>query len=152
MPDDTEIRSIQLLNLMKLLTRGFILLIPVFFLSDTKCVQDSRLAKAQAIILTDNDSGKVLSISKGGVFALTLPDHIDGGYRFDKAQYDTLSIRLDNYTQKPPPPNSPPGRSGLAVWQFTTIKSGKSNLKITATRPWNGGGTITLFENTIVVK
>jgi len=137
---------------MKLLTRGLFVLFSMLFLSDTRCGQGPKSANPQIINPTDADSGKVLNISKGTAFTLTLPDHVDGGYRFDKAQFDTVVLRLDNYTEKPPPASSPPGRPGLAFWQFTAIETGKSTLKITATRPWKGGGTLTIFENTVIVK
>jgi len=137
---------------MKSLIKGVFVVFAMMFLSDTQCFQQPQPSKSQKINLTDDDSGKLLNVLKGTVFTLTLPDHVDGGYRFDEAQYDTSILRLEKYTEKAPPPNSAQGRPGLAYWQFIAVKNGETLLKITATRPWNGGGSVTIFENIVLVK
>ena len=108
---------------------------------------------SQSIVnLTDADSGKVVNIVKGKTFTLTLPDHIDGGYRFDPIRFDPTIIILQKSTSTPPALSSPRGRSGTRTWRFIAKAAGQSAIKVTATRPWKGGGTVALFENKVIVK
>lgn len=106
----------------------------------------------QVINLTENNSEKTLTISKGQIFTLTLSNKVAGGYRFDPPKYDTSILRLEKHNEKPPPPNGGLGNPGQDIWQFTALKTGKTVLKITATRPWAGGGAITIFENIVIIK
>jgi predicted secreted protein len=106
----------------------------------------------QIIKLTDADAGKQLVVKKGQIFMLTLPDHVDGGYRFDTIQYNAAIVTLQKHSENPPQPNSPPGRSGTGTWHFIAVNKGKTTLRVSATRPWKGGGTVTVFENEVVVK
>jgi predicted secreted protein len=111
-----------------------------------------QTSSQQVVNLTDNDAGKTLATKKGQVFTLTLPDHVDGGYRFDTIQYNTAVIALQKHSASTPPPNSAPGYPGIGTWKFIAIKKGTTNIKVTATRPWKGGGTVTVFENKVMVK
>ncbi len=106
----------------------------------------------QNVNLTVADTSKTLTLAKGQVFTLTLSDKVDGGYRTDKAQFDTTILKLQNYVKQPPEANSAPGTPGHDVWQFTALKEGHSELKITASRSFQAGSTITLFSNMVVVK
>ena len=106
----------------------------------------------QVTALTENDAGKTLAIKKDMLFTLTLPDHVDGGYRFDSIQYNRAVVSLQKHTNNPPSSNSAPGRSGTGTWQFITKGLGQTTIKVTATRPWKGGGTVTVFENKVMVK
>lgn len=106
----------------------------------------------QTIALTDKDNATTLTIKKGQLFTLTLPDHIDGGYRFDTIQYDAAIITLQKHAEDPPAPNSPPGRAGTGTWVFIALKKGKTAVRVNATRPWKGGGTVTVFENNVMVN
>jgi predicted secreted protein len=104
------------------------------------------------VTLTEHSSGKKITVSNGRSITLTLSDKVDGGYRFDSVKYDTTVLRLEKHTQRPPDDKSRIGSPGHDRWQFTAIKKGKTTLKITASRPWARGATITIFSNTIVVK
>ena len=81
----------------------------------------------QVINLTENNSGKKLIISKGRTFTLSLPNHTDGGYRFDKAQYDPSILRLEKHGKKSPSANSALGKPGEDVWRFVALKKGKTS-------------------------
>jgi predicted secreted protein len=120
------------------------------FLAITGCPKTA--SQPQITNLTEKDSTKTLIISKGRELTLTLPNRTDGGYRFDKEQYDTTILRLEKHIEKAPPANSGVGSPGEVMWQFIAIKNGTTVLKITASRPWTKVGVITEFENTIVVK
>jgi predicted secreted protein len=106
----------------------------------------------QTANITEANAGQTLTVSKGQVFTLTLADKVDGGYRTDKAQFDTTVLQLQNYVKHPPEANSSPGTPGHDVWQFAAIKEGNCELKVTASRSFQSGSTITLFSNTVVVK
>jgi predicted secreted protein len=116
------------------------------------CQKTTHHFAVQTVNLTENNSGKKITVSKGRPITLTLPDQVDGGYRFDSVKYDTTILRLEKHTQRPPDDKSRMGSPGHDRWQFTAVKKGKTALKITASRPWARGATITIFSNIIVVK
>ena len=109
-------------------------------------------AAKQTISLTENGSGKILVISAGQRFTLTLPNRADGGYRFDKVQYDPAFLRLDEHIKKQPPAGSPLGKAGEDSWEFAALKKGKTTIKITASRPWTKAGIMTEFRNDVNIK
>ncbi len=125
-----------------------LLFFPLGFLSMVGCPGKTG---QQTINITEKDSGKKLTIEQGREFTLTLPNRVDGGYRFDKALYDTTILRLEKHVETPPA-NSALGSPGNGVWQFISLKKGETALKITASRPWTKAGVITEFENTVIVK
>src|SRR5579863_148036 len=135
---------------MKLAHIGILLFFPTGLLTISGCPKTTT--SSQTINLTEKDSGKKLTIEPGQEFTLTLPSRVDGGYRFDKEQYDTTILRLEKHIEKSPAPNSALGAPGTAVWQFISLKKGETALKITASRPWTKVGIITEFENTVIVK
>jgi predicted secreted protein len=137
---------------MKLAHIGILLFFPIGFLTISGCPKTTGNSSSQTINLIETDNGKTLTISKGQEFTLTLPNRVDGGYRFDKEQYDTTILRLQKHIKKPPAANSGLGSPGTGLWQFISIKNGETTLKITASRPWTKSGTITAFENTVIVK
>ncbi len=106
----------------------------------------------QTINLTEKDTRKNLTVSTGQVFIFTLPNRFDGGYRFDREQYDQLILGVQKHTETPPPANSALGKPGEDTWQFIALKKGKTTLKITASRPWKKEGATTVFEDIIEVK
>ena len=107
---------------------------------------------AQPVSLNESNSGKTVVIQKQQILTLTLFDKVDGGYRFDRPQYDSTVLQLVKLIENPPAANSAPGQPGQATWQFTTLKTGKTALTVTATRPWANGGSITVFSNIVIVK
>ena len=109
---------------MKIVANGLFLFISVFFLISSRCLEPTGSQTLPVINLTGDDSGKELSVLKGQKLNLTLPDRVDGGYRFDKALYDTTILKLEKHWETLPGASSPPGKPGMAVWQFTATKSG----------------------------
>ena len=119
----------------------------------TYCQKTTHYFTVQAVNLTENNSGKKITVSKGRPITLSLPDQVDGGYRFDSVKYDTTVLRLEKHTQRSPDDKSRMGSPGHDIWQFTATKKGRTVLKITASRPWaREATTITIFSNIIVVK
>ena len=137
---------------MKLLYSGLVTVCITAFFTTACCHKVIGGPGAQLVNLNESSSGKTVVIPKQQVFTLTLYDKVDGGYRFDRPQFDTTVLRLEKIIETPPPADSPPGRPGLATWQFTTLKTGKTALTVTATRPWANGGSVSVFSNMVVVK
>jgi predicted secreted protein len=137
---------------MKLAHSGVFIFLSVAFLMAWGYPKTISYSASQVIALTENNTGKKLAISKGQEFTLTLPNRVDGGYRFDKEQYDTTVLRLEKNVEKSPAANSALGKPGYGVWKFIALKKGKTVLKITASRPWTKAGVLIIFKNTVVVK
>jgi predicted secreted protein len=131
---------------MKILNRG---LVTVLLFAGIWCINASD---QQQINLTNDESGKVLTVRKGRIFKLTLPEPVDGGYRFNKMQFDTTILRLQSHNEKGPPGNSPPGSPGKGFWQFIAVKKGTTALNVTVSRPWNPTDTVIVFKNLVIVK
>jgi predicted secreted protein len=137
---------------MKPLFKALFIIPLIVFPAINYCQKTMQNHNLQVKHLTESDSGKTLTISKGQIFTLTLPNRVAGGYRFDKAQYDTSVLRLDKYIERLPAANSALGSHGWGTWQFTVLRKATTTLKITASRPWHGGGTITEFSSIVMVK
>jgi len=102
--------------------------------------------------LTEDDTGKTLGVSLGSLIKLTLPDHVDGGFRFDSIRYDHKILLLQLHRENSPAPGSPRGASGMGIWQFVAVKQGVTPISLTASRPWRRGATVSVFENKVMVK
>ena len=106
----------------------------------------------QVRALTADDSGKTLVLKKGDFFTLTLRDRVDGGFHFNKGQFDPRILRLDRRYQGPPNPDSRPGRPGTATWEFSVLRKGKTILRMTVSRSGTPTDSITNFQNLVLVK
>lgn len=112
----------------------------------------SQALKHHVIKLTGDDTGKKLAIAKGQKFILTLPDHVDGGYRFNKPQYNKVVLLFIKHDEVSPGNNNRPGSPGHDTWEFIAIKNGASTLKITASRPWAKSDIIIVYSGMVSVK
>ncbi|TWJ01436.1 putative secreted protein [Mucilaginibacter frigoritolerans] len=108
--------------------------------------------KRQATSITEKDSGKTLRLLTGQQFTLTLPDRIDGGYRFNKIQFDTTILKVDKHVEHLPAAGEALGKPGQAIWWFIGLKKGKTIVKITISRPWKKADSITVFSDTVMVR
>lgn len=124
----------------------------ICILIGTPLIGHNQISKPGVIKLTADNSGKTLAIVKGQRFTLVLPDHVDGGYRFDGPQYDGHILRMLKQVEIHPGNNNRPGEAGRDTWQFVGIKKGTSNLKITASRPWAKADIIIVYSSIVVVK
>jgi predicted secreted protein len=137
---------------MKFVHQVILMFFPIVFIAILGCPKTIRNSGLQVINLTEDDFGKKLIIAKGRVFTVTLPNRVDGGYKFDKEQYDPSVLQLEKHIERPPHANSALGKPGEDIWQFIAFKKGKTILKITASRPWTKRGIIMEFENEVIVK
>jgi predicted secreted protein len=137
---------------MKLLHKVLFVISLVVFFENSYGQKITHHRALPIVKLKESSSGKTLVVSKKQIITVTLFNKVDGGYRFDKPLYDSLALRLEKHTERPPAANSAVGSPGRDFWQFVALKKGKTTLKITATRPWSGGGTITIFSIILMVK
>ncbi len=110
---------------------------------------------ASSLELVSTDSGKSFNVTGGQTIKVTLSNPGDGGASFDAPIYDNTILQLVNNRHINPVINTANpvvGNFGSDYWEFVAIKSGNTNLKITASQPWSGGGTTTMFSANITVS
>jgi hypothetical protein len=100
--------------------------------------------------LTALDTGKTESLARGQTVKITLGNPGDGGFTFNTWQYDATILHLDSHSRILPTNTQITGNFGSDVWQFTTLKSGISTLKISATQG-QAGVTVNMFNDTVNV-
>ena len=88
------------------------------------------------ITLTSADAHKDIAAKKGQKIQLTLRNPGDGGYQFDEVTLDMSLLILDSHTHTSSPNNGMVGNFGTDTWIFTAVGSGKTTIKITASRSW----------------
>ena len=118
-----------------------------------KQLKNQNQSKNQKIELTLNESNnnQIINISQGDKFKVVLSDPGDGGYDFDKPQYDKSIIKQVAY-QNINPTSEADGDFGSDEWIFEAIKSGQTNLKYEIYRPWKKDDQITVLEVNIKIK
>jgi len=85
--------------------------------------------------LTANDNGTTVSVKKGDLVNLTLPDYGDGGYVWTITTIDNKMIRQNQHFTW--------GSSGMLgdfgkdTWIFTTIKTGSTIMGLECKRSWD---------------
>ena len=138
---------------MKLLPKAMLICCAMLFITGIGYVCFYKTpAASQMSNLTDDDSGKTLDITKGSVFTLTLRDHGGGGYHFNKTQFDSTILHLQSHSEAGAPANSALGHPGSGVWKFIAVKTGRTKLVVTESRPWRQTDTIINFQNLVLVK
>jgi predicted secreted protein len=76
----------------------------------------AEMQKMQTISFTGKDSGKNLELLAGQRFLLTLPDKVDGGYRFNRIKMDTTILRIEKYIEHLPVFGETLGKPGQTTW------------------------------------
>ena len=133
-----------------ILLAGFIL--PATSVTGLPAISRIKHPVYDTIRLTDNSSGKTFKIRRGSTIILKLTFQPDGGYMTDSISYNKSKLRLIRHNQRPAPLNSTLGHSGRAFWKFSAFKPGKSDIKLTATRPWNKKDRIVIYKSVIIIK
>jgi predicted secreted protein len=111
------------------------------------CKKDNNTPKA-ALRLSVADTGKTLSVVKGQTISVTVSNPGDGGFTYNDWQYNSTVLHLDSHIHTAPANSQSVGDFGTDTWQFTSLQSGTSILKLTATQSY----TVTMFNDNIVVK
>jgi predicted secreted protein len=119
-------------------------------ISSCKKVQNGP--NVPSLQLTEQDSGKTITVSPGEILQLTLGDPGDGGYTFDPLQYDSSVLSLKDHTLSLPKNTNIIGDFGSDTWEFSALRTGTTALTITATRGSDKTSTLVIFTGTIAVK
>ena len=126
-------------------TSLFLFIAAAFVLAS--CKKDNSTKQA-ALRLSVVDTGKTLSVLKGQTISVTVFNPGDGGFTYNNWQYNSAVLHLDSHVHTDPANTQAVGNFGTDTWQFTSLQSGTSLLKLTATQSY----TITMFNDNIVVK
>jgi inhibitor of cysteine peptidase len=84
--------------------------------------------------LTENDSGREVTITPGDAIELSLPENPTTGYRWS-VQSDgepVLGLESERFERT----GSMPGRGGMHHWIFKALAPGSETLELIYTRPW----------------
>ena len=137
---------------MKPIYKGLLLISSGTFLLISCCHKIAHRQNSGTLKLTEEYSGKTVTLSKNQQFTLNLNNKVDGGYRFDKERYDTSVLELNKHIANAPAANATLGHPGQDMWQFTALKKGTTNLTITASRPWNQNDSVAVFSIKLLIK
>lgn len=101
------------------------------------------------IFLTGADHETTVSLKKGDIVNLTLPDYGDGGYIWSVVQLDDKFLRqTDSFTW---------GSSGLLgdfgkdTWLFSTLCTGSTTLELRCQRPFGENDVCEIFLVTLTI-
>jgi len=133
---------------MKTFTNFFAILVVVSCLA-LACKKSSTTPTDNVINTTVTDNGKTIAVASGQTVAVTLNNPIDGGYEFNTPIYDAGVLNLSSHTHTPGDINRT-GDGGTDTFNFTSLKSGTTNLSITASR--GKTDTISMFTAKVVVQ
>jgi predicted secreted protein len=111
------------------------------------CKKDSN---KPILRLSQVDTAKIAVVAQGQAVLITVNNPGDGGYEFNEWQYDTSILHLDSHIHTPPANAQSVGDFGTDTWQFTSVKSGTTSLKLTASR--GSVDVITIFNDKIKVN
>jgi predicted secreted protein len=111
------------------------------------CKKDSNKA---ILRLSQVDTAKTAIVAQGQSVLITVNNPGDGGYEFNEWQYDASILHLDSHTHAAPTNASSVGSFGTDTWQFTSLKSGTTSVKLTASR--GSVDVITIFNDKIKVN
>lgn len=90
--------------------------------------------KTMIVSLTETDSNTVVSLKKGDLVNLTLPNYGDGGYVWAVIQFDDhLLGQTDMFTWGS---SGMLGDFGKDTWLFTTLDIGSTTLELRCQRPF----------------
>jgi predicted secreted protein len=125
--------------------RFILILLCIAFAS---CKKDHN-TNLQPIEINAQQNGKTVSLAQGQVLKITLGNPGDGGYNFDTPAYNSAVLSLKGHTHTASISNAV-GDFGTDTWEFSTLKSGTSELTISATR--GAESPIIIFGGNVVVN
>ena len=112
----------------------------------------STATSTSGILQLDSSSNaKIIQISTGQDFQITLGNPGDGGYTFNAPDYDTSLLHLDNHSRATATSGAM-GDFGTDTWQFTTLKTGATDITITATRAGTPKDTVNIYKASVSIK
>jgi predicted secreted protein len=89
-------------------------------------------------VLTEQDSGKSVTLKVGEQLTLNLRNPASGGYTVAAPVFDERVLRLISRETRPPEPAAPPrlGDFGRLVFVFAAAAPGATDLAVKISREW----------------
>lgn len=116
---------------LKLLLAG---LTTVVLLTLTACS-----SPAKEVSVDESSTGKQIEIAVGGTLTVTLESNITTGYSWDLKQIGDTTILQKTDNKYEAPTSGLIGAGGKEIWNFKTLKAGKTTLTMEYSQPWEGG-------------
>ena len=108
---------------------------------------------AKQVSVDESSSGKQVKITVGGSLTITLESNVTTGYSWELKQIGDTSVLEKTDNKYEAPISGLIGAGGKEVWNFKTLKAGKTTLNMEYSQPWAGGQKdAKSFTLTIIVK
>jgi inhibitor of cysteine peptidase len=105
------------------------------------------------ITLTEGDHGRTVSVRRGDVVEVSLPENPTTGFRWAVEEPESAAVSLLSAALSPPPANAGLGHGGVRVFRFAAGSAGNVQLRLKRWREWEGDGSIAArFEVTLNVR
>ncbi|HMA05785.1 MAG TPA: protease inhibitor I42 family protein, partial [Methanomicrobiales archaeon] len=93
-------------------------------------------------VYTEADTGKAVQESRGGTFAIRLPENPSTGYSWNLSLPAGITLARDEYIP-PQTAGQTVGRGGTRSFTLVADKTGTGNITTEYRRPWVPAGTVT---------
>jgi inhibitor of cysteine peptidase len=105
------------------------------------------------ITLTEGDHGRTVSVRRGDVVEVSLPENPTTGFRWAVEGFEGAGVSLLSAALSPPPADAGVGRGGVRVFRFAAGSAGNARLRLKRWREWEGEGSIAArFDVTLNVR
>jgi inhibitor of cysteine peptidase len=105
------------------------------------------------ITLTEGDHGRTVSVRRGDVVEVSLPENPTTGFRGADEGLEGAGVSLLSAALLPSPANAGLGHGGVRVFRFATGNAGSVQLRLKRWREWEGEGSIAArFDVTLNVR
>jgi inhibitor of cysteine peptidase len=105
------------------------------------------------ITLTESDHGRTVSVCRGDVVEVSLPENPTTGFRWAVEGLEGAGVSLLSAALLPSPANAGLGHGGVRVFRFATGNAGNVQLRLKRWREWEGADSITArFDVTLNVR
>lgn len=94
--------------------------------------------KGDAVVVNKGDSGKAVSVPKGGILEVRLQETAGTGYSWEIIDLDRAHLELLGVTTKPLKKGPIAGGPVLKTWRLRALKPGRTELKLYYYRVWEG--------------
>jgi inhibitor of cysteine peptidase len=104
--------------------------------------------------VTSKDDEKLVTLNTGDKLVIKLPGNYTTGYQWEVIEgYDDDIIRQEGNGEYKPEKNDRVGAGGTAIFTFTAISTGRTDINLEYRRPWEKTGDVPEdFEITVLVK
>jgi predicted secreted protein len=105
------------------------------------------------VSVDEASSGKQVEIAVNGSLTVTLESNITTGYSWELKEISDTTVLQKTDNKYVAPTSDLIGAGGRDVWNFKTLKAGKTTLSMEYSQPWAGGQkSAQSFTLTIIVK